>query len=155
MKTIYLAYGSNMHQGQMARRCPTARVLGSAGLEGFKLTFRGPHGGAVANIEADPTGTVPVLLWEIQPADEASLDRYEGYPFLYRKKILPIIFNRRRIKAMAYIMNAGKPLGGPSDRYYNIIRQGYRDAGFDPRVLNLAGSDEQGLIFYIDSISRI
>lgn len=138
MKRLYLAYGSNMNLEQMARRCPTARVLGSATLQGFTLTFRGSHGGAVANIEADPAGMVPVLLWEIQLADEAALDRYEGFPTLYQKKILPIIFDGRRIKAMAYVMNAGKPLGIPANRYYNIIRQGYRDAGFDLYILNLA-----------------
>jgi hypothetical protein len=141
MKRLYLAYGSNMNLEQMARRCPTARVLGSAELAGFKLTFRGPNGGAVANIEPDPQGRVPVLLWEIQREDEMALDRYEGYPFLYQKKALPVMFHGRRAKAMAYIMTPGKPFGSPTGRYYGIIRQGYRDAGFDLSCLDLAAKE--------------
>ena len=34
---IYLAYGSNLHIGQMQRRCPTAEVLGTSTLHGYRL----------------------------------------------------------------------------------------------------------------------
>lgn len=138
MKKLYLAYGSNMNLEQMARRCPTAWVLGPAELEGFRLTFRGPHGGAVANIEPDVVGTVPVLLWEIQRADEVALDRYEGFPTLYRKQMVSIRFNGRQRKVMAYVMTPGRPLGVPSTHYFNIIRDGYLSAGFEPDTLALA-----------------
>jgi hypothetical protein len=43
--------------------CPTAKVVG---------------------------GSVPVLVWELTPADEAMLDRYEGFPFLYRKETVRV-----------------------------------------------------------------
>lgn len=140
MKRLYLAYGSNMNLEQMARRCPTARVLGPAELEGFKLTFRGPNGGAVANIEPDPEDTVPVLLWEIQRADEMALDRYEGFPILYRKQMVSIVLGGRRRQVMAYVMNPGRPLGAPSSYYFNIIRDGYLSAGFDTTALAAATS---------------
>jgi hypothetical protein len=42
---------------------------------------------------------------------------------------------------MVYIMNDGRPLGTPSRYYYEIIRQGYIDAGFDISVLNKAVRD--------------
>lgn len=141
MKTIYLAYGSNLHLEQMAQRCPTARVLGPAKLKGYRLTFRGMNGGAVANIEPDVAGVVPVLLWEIEPLDEKALDRYEGYPVLYRKETVAVTFQGKRIKAMVYVMNEGKPLGAPDGRYYNIIRHGYRKAGFDVGILDRAVKD--------------
>ncbi|MDT8900094.1 gamma-glutamylcyclotransferase family protein [Anaeroselena agilis] len=138
MKKLYLAYGSNMNLEQMAYRCPTARLQGSATLEGFKLTFRGPHGGAVANIEADPAGNVPVLLWEIQAADEAALDRYEGFPILYRKQTVSVEFNGQCRKVMAYVMTPGRRIGVPSTYYFNIIRDGYRSAGFKSDTLTFA-----------------
>ena len=138
MKTIYLAYGSNLNLEQMARRCPTAKVLGSAKLKGYLLTFRGMNGGALANIEPDATSEVPVLLWELQPADEQTLDRYECYPSLYRKETVTVTFKGQRVKAMVYVMNEGKPLSAPGGRYYNIIRQGYRQAGFDIGILDQA-----------------
>ena len=40
-RTIYMAYGSNLNREQMAHRCPTARVLGSAELTDHRLLFRG------------------------------------------------------------------------------------------------------------------
>ena len=40
-ETIYLAYGSNMNQTQMAFRCPTAEVVGTGELKGYELLFRG------------------------------------------------------------------------------------------------------------------
>ena len=54
--TIYLAYGSNLNLKQMACRCPTAQVLGSAKLTGYRLFFRGGNGGAVATIERQKGG---------------------------------------------------------------------------------------------------
>lgn len=138
VKTIYLAYGSNLNLEQMARRCPTAQVLGPAKLKGYTLTFRGMNGGAVANIEPDVAGGVPVLLWRLEPADEAALDRYEGFPVLYRKEKVMVTFQGTRVKAMVYVMNEGKPLGEPNGRYYNIIRKGYHEAGFDIGILDRA-----------------
>ena len=37
----YIAYGSNLNLEQMARRCPTAKVVGSTTLKNYRLMFRG------------------------------------------------------------------------------------------------------------------
>lgn len=139
--TIYLAYGSNLNLKQMACRCPTAQVLGSAKLTGYRLFFRGGNGGAVATIERQKGGIVPVLLWRITPYDEEALDRYEGYPRLYWKETVKVRFKGQWVSAMVYIMNEGRPLGAPSRYYYEVIRHGYIDAGFDISVLNKAVRD--------------
>jgi gamma-glutamylcyclotransferase (GGCT)/AIG2-like uncharacterized protein YtfP len=139
--TIYLAYGSNLNLKQMAYRCPTARALGQAKLAGYRLLFRGGNGGAVATVEKLKGSSVPVLLWRITPYDEETLDRYEGYPHLYRKETVKVRFKGQWVSAMVYIMNDGRPLGTPSRYYYEIIRQGYIDAGFDISVLNKAVRD--------------
>jgi gamma-glutamylcyclotransferase (GGCT)/AIG2-like uncharacterized protein YtfP len=138
MNRIYLAYGSNLNIEQMALRCPTARVLGPAKLRGYRATFRGMEDNAVMNIEPDAAGIVPVLLWEIEPADEVALDRYEGFPRLYRKETVTVAFKGERVKAMVYVMNEGLPLGRPGNQYYYIIRQGYQEAGFDIGILHRA-----------------
>lgn len=36
----YIAYGSNLNLGQMARRCPTARVIGKGEIKDHELLFR-------------------------------------------------------------------------------------------------------------------
>jgi hypothetical protein len=35
-------------------------------------------------------------------------------------------------------MNPGRELGRPQDRYYNVIKQGYKTAGFDVSTLDKA-----------------
>ncbi len=136
MKTLYIAYGSNMNLEQMERRCPTATVLGTANLRGYELLFRGGSGSAVATVEKKPGGFVPVLVWELEPSDEAALDRYEGYPYLYRKEMVKVRFDGKLRSVMVYIMNDGRPMGSPSRSYYSTILEGYRSAGLDVAELN-------------------
>lgn len=138
MSKLYLAYGSNLNLKQMAYRCPSAKVLGSTTLTGYRLLFRGGNGSAVATIEPRDGSSVPVLLWEITPQDEAALDRYEGWPHLYRKETVTVNFKGKPVEAMVYIMNEGRPLGGPGFYYYNVILDGYLDAGFNPAILQRA-----------------
>lgn len=135
---IYLAYGSNLNLKQMAYRCPDAKVLSGTTLDGYRLLFRGFNGGAVATVEKHEGGSVPVLLWRISPRDEAALDRYEGWPRLYRKETVTVHLDGKPMEAMVYIMNEGRPLGGPGLFYYDTIMDGYLDAGFDPAILERA-----------------
>lgn len=142
-KTFYLAYGSNLNLEQMAHRCPTAKPVGPVVLKDYQLLFRGGHGGSVATVEPLKGKTVPCLLWEITSADEAALDRYEGYPNLYRKETIKVKFGNEEVKAMIYIMNEGHCLNSPSLYYYSIILDGYKSAGFDTNVLKQAVEDSK------------
>lgn len=138
-KTLYVAYGSNMNVEQMQHRCPTAKVVTSMFLEGYQLRFRGGSYSSVATVEPSEDDLVPVLVWDIQPDDENSLDIYEGCPHLYRKETLKIKLGKKTLPAMIYIMNGEKyPYGYPSQSYFDTIRDGYISAGFDPKLLHQA-----------------
>lgn len=142
---LYIAYGSNLNLEQMRHRCPTAEVVGASTLRGWRLRFRGGSHSAVATIEQEKGFSVPVLVWRIQPRDELALDRYEGFPFLYRKEMLRVTVDGKRVSAMVYIMNeAGHPYGVPSVGYYDTIFQGYQSAGFDTEILRQAAESSQG-----------
>lgn len=133
---LYIAYGSNMNIEQMARRCPTAKVVGTAELEDWRLRFKGDNNFSVATVEPSVGHRVPILVWEIMPKDEASLDVYEGYPRLYRKEMMLVRIEKVIRLAMIYIMNADDlAYGNPSDVYYDTIRTGYINAGFSPDLL--------------------
>ena len=138
---LYAAYGSNLNLAQMAHRCPTAQVVGQSELTGRRLLFRGPHANAVATVEPRAGSKVPVLVWEITPTDEAALDRYEGFPYLYRKERVKVKLNGKTVTAMVYVMNDGRPLGQPSCYYYTSILEGYKSASFDVDVLRKATTD--------------
>ena len=136
--TLYIAYGSNLNLGQMKSRCPTATVVGPAELEGYDLLFRGGRRGAVATVEPQEGGKVPVLLWKLKQRDEQALDAYEGWPSFYRKETLDIEVGGKTESAMVYIMNDGHSFGEPSRYYYDTIREGYESAGFDVGYLDRA-----------------
>lgn len=138
MKKLYIAYGSNMDEGQMAYRCPTARLLGAAEVEGYRLLFKGSLTGAYATIEPQEGGRVPVLVWEIGEADEASLDRYEGYPSFYYKKNLAVRLDGQEVTAMAYIMDERRRLGRPGSAYYGVLERAYEKFGFPMKTLRAA-----------------
>jgi gamma-glutamylcyclotransferase (GGCT)/AIG2-like uncharacterized protein YtfP len=140
---LYAAYGSNLSLTQMARRCPSARIVGAGTLPGWRLLFRGADACAVATVERDKDGSVPILLWEITPADENALDQYEGWPVLYRKENIHIEMNGKPVKAMIYIMNEGRSLGTPSCFYYNTIVDGYKTQNYDQNVLRQAVADSK------------
>ena len=136
-KKIYLAYGSNLNVGQMGKRCPSAKVLGAGELKNYEILFRGANNNAVATIEPKEGANVPVVLWEITKSDEKSLDRYEGWPFMYRKEKVNVELDGKLVETMAYIMNEkGKMLGKPSSTYYNTIMEGYSTHGFNPEVID-------------------
>ena len=140
-KKLYAAYGSNLNITQMTARCPAAQVVGTGEMKGWRLLFRGLHTGAVATVEPCKGGRVPVLVWELTAADEAVLDRYEGFPFIYRKETIKVKLNGKTISAMVYVMNEGRPLGQPSCYYYATILEGYKAAGFDLNILRRATID--------------
>lgn len=137
-KMLYIAYGSNLNLPQMAYRCPTAKVVGASEIKDYELLFRGGRGSSVATVEPLKGSNVPVLLWTLKDRDLQALDRYEGYPHLYRKEILSVELKGKSIPAMVYVMNDGHPFGSPSDYYLNVIAEGYRTAGFDTDFLEQA-----------------
>ena len=101
--TLYFAYGSNINLGQMEYRCPDASVVGPVVLEGWELLFRR---GGFATIAPKEGETVQGLLWSITPECERSLDRYEGYPRFYDKKMVTVRDSEgRSLSVMAYIMD--------------------------------------------------
>ena len=132
---LYIAYGSNLNLRQMAVRCPTAKPVGKAMLKGWQLTFRG-----VATLEPKEDAVTPVGIWEILPQDEIALDRYEGFPRLYRKAMVEVELKGKAVKAMVYLMNDGLPCL-PSKWYLDAIAQGYEDVGLDTVHLTVALED--------------
>lgn len=135
---VYLAYGSNLNLEQMEYRCPYAVPLGTAVFTDYRLLFRGSKDSAVATVEPETGCNVPVLLWEITPRDEHALDIYEGWPRLYRKEIVTVLFNGKPLEAMVYLMNEGYEMGLPNPQYLDTICEGYLSAGFPAEPLKEA-----------------
>ena len=141
MKHFYLAYGSNLNVRQMKLRCPTARVVGIAEIKDYELLFKGSKTGSYLTIEPKEGGIVPVAVWEVQTMDEASLNRYEGFPKFYYKKDMEIRYKgirtgrHRTVTAFVYIMHEDREIGIPSNRYISTCIEGYNDFEFNLNIL--------------------
>jgi len=77
----YFAYGSNLCGDRLRMRNKSARLVGTARLDGYRLDFTLSSltwRGAAADIVADEGGVVWGVVWELDEEDAASLDGQEG-----------------------------------------------------------------------------
>ena len=126
---LYFAYGSNLNHFQMKRRCKDSIFLKKYELKGFRLNFRSKY--RAADIEKKNNSLVPGALFEISKSDEKKLDVYEDFPILYKK----LYFKYYSKKVMTYIMNKKSPFRYPTEKYLNVIKQGYKDCKLDKKFL--------------------
>ena len=142
MEELYFAYGSNLNLDQMAVRCPQAGVVGKAVLEGYELAFRR----GVLTILPKEGSRVNGLLCRVNAWDELTIDRYEGYPHLYTKELLPVRTDSGPQTVVAYVMTAPycERTQPPTSTYLQTVLDGCRMAGFDPKaVLQAAAQARQ------------
>ena len=129
----YIAYGSNMVKAQMAFRCPGAKLIGTGYLPNHRLEF---YLHATVERSRARDARVPVAVWEIDEADEQSLDRYEGFPTYYvKRKRRVILSDGSEIEGMVYIMRLIR-LHPPTAGYYQGIRDAYKRMGLAAKNLS-------------------
>ena len=138
---LFVFFFAGLNRTDMAKHCPTAKLIGSAVLKNYRLSFRGSKAGALATIEKAKGGSVPALLWEISPQDEAAIDRWIGVPELYRKTAIKVRRDGALVETLICILISGKPQNKPSAFYYSTLLEGYRAAGFDADILKAAVQD--------------
>ena len=126
---LYFAYGSNLNHFQMKRRCKDSFFLKKYELKGYRLNFRSKY--RAADIEKKKNSIVPGALFEISKSDEKKLDVYEDFPILYTKMYFKY-YNKR---VMTYSMVKKTKFRYPTERYLNIIKQGYKDCKLDKKYL--------------------
>ena len=129
---LYFAYGSNLHHFQMKRRCKDSVFIKKINLKNFRLTFRSKY--RAADIEPKKGSIVPGGLFEISKSDEKKLDIYEDYPILYKK----MYFKYYNNIVMTYIMPKKTIFRYPTERYLNVVKQGYKDCNLDQKYLKKA-----------------
>ena len=117
---LYFAYGMNTNQEEMTYRCPGAVSLGHAKLidHAFRFAY-------LADVVPCLSSYVDGVLWSITDQDLASLDQLEGYPIYYGRQQVRVSQGSRIFLALCYSMQPGQPDAAPSDRYMNMVLEGY------------------------------
>jgi hypothetical protein len=103
-QTIYFGYGSNLWLHQMSLRCPDAKYLGIARLNGYKwlINDRGYANVVELNTTSTSTGATDAaathddvvygMVYTLTSDDEDKLDKNEGVPIAYTKEMLECDF---------------------------------------------------------------
>ena len=84
---LYFAYGTNLWQDQMTRRCPENNFVGLGILRGWKWSV---DNRVYSNVARSPEDLVYGLVYKISPSDEANLDLSERIPWVYTKETMEI-----------------------------------------------------------------
>ena len=129
---LYFAYGSNLNHFQIKRRCKDSVFLKKYELKNYRLNFRSKY--RAADIEKKKNSIVPGALFEISKSDEKKLDVYDDFPTLYTK----IYFKYYNKNVMTYIMVKKTQFRYPTEKYLNVIKQGYKDCNLDKSYLTKA-----------------
>lgn len=129
----YFAYGSNMDAGQMRERCPRARLLGPALLEGYRLGFTiySPlRKCGCADVLVAEGKSVYGLLYKLDADELENMDRFEGHPVHYRRTGVTICYGDIEIPAYTYEVVNKKDFIPTSDAYLNLLRNAAALHGF-------------------------
>ena len=133
MPELYFAYASNMDPMQFHCRCPKAKPLGRARLPERRLAFtrcsRRWRGG-VADVVEDASSAVWGVLYEVDEACLATLDRCEGVcKGAYRREQVKVFhYAGQPQEAITYVANRTGDFR-PSRSYLEVILRGARAYG--------------------------
>jgi hypothetical protein len=145
--TLHFAYGSNMSRALMRRRCPGARALGPARLDGWRFIIMRE---GYASIVPEPGTTVHGVVWSLTPRDLAALNAYESLDRgLYLRRVLPVVMVGRRRRALVYVA-PGRAPGRPQPGYQELVVAAARDwnlpANYVQSLRRLIGSGLHGAL---------
>ena len=129
---LYAAYGSNLDPQRMAERAPYSPVAGTGWLEGWRLTFGGEDrgwDGALSMVVEESGHAVFVVLYDMHPLDEASLDAWEGISLgLWSKIRVRVQTLEGSVLAWLYVLDAYEG-GLPSASYLGVLSDAAEAAG--------------------------
>ena len=111
----YFAYGSNMWLAQIRSRCPSARPIRTARLEGWAAVYDKPSsdGSTIVNIRREPGASVDGVVFELADEDRTPLDSAE-----HGNTAISLVVGG--VETLTYTYE-GEPVAGPPFDWYQAI----------------------------------
>lgn len=132
---LYAAYGTNLDPRRMALLAPASPVRSTGWLHGWRLTFGGDDGMALATVVEDPAGAVFVVLYDITSADEQALDSWEDLDLGRWRKIRVRVRARGQEElAWLYVLDAYEG-GLPTADQLHLLAEAARVGGAPPEYV--------------------
>ncbi len=133
-RTLYLAYGSNLHPLRLGERVPSAAFEAVVALPGHRLAFdkRGRDGSGKCNLatSADPAHRVLAAVYSLDVAEVRLLDRFEGAGYEHQGLELEVAGRRRSVYAYVAPPQHCDPRLKPFHWYRELVYLGARHHGF-------------------------
>lgn len=127
----YFSYGSNISSHRMINERKVNFISRKfAILENYKLVFNKVSKKnnllGFANITESIDNCVEGALYELNASDINIIDRFEGAPIHYSRKVVEVICNNQKINAITYIANINMLRENikPDKNYLNYILSG-------------------------------
>ncbi len=126
----YLAYGSNLHPLRLTQRIPSARLIDTVKLEGYRVQFnkRGRDSSAKCNLIESNHGKDYsfTALYQIERGHKIHLDRIEGCGRGYQSVDLEIECGAKTITCFTYFAQKSHldPTLMPYDWYKSLVVHG-------------------------------
>lgn len=124
----YFAYGSNLCEQQMKKRCRSSRLVGPGVLKEHRLIFSHfatDWGCGAADVIADTNHDVWGLIYQLSSEGFAQLDEYEALGTDYkRKEKLVYTLEGQALHAQVYeVIQKLAQHQKPNATYYNILAE--------------------------------
>jgi len=118
---VYFSYGRLMDPDVMASRCPQAKAMGPASMDGFRFIITSE---GVPSMVKAPGKSVHGVLWDCRIADMVSVDGAEA---LFRrgfdKIFLPVRFGLQSKSAILYVSKTART-GKPHEKAWTGVLSG-------------------------------
>ncbi len=138
MTKYFIAYGTNIRTSELTKSFPDAKILGYGYIHNYALEFVGYDGHAIATLTKKHGAKTPVAVWEFPPELRFTIANYEPFPYLYKRIPVTALVGKTKMRGEVYITKQKLRHGIPSNEYLEVLRQGYREAGFDENLIDQA-----------------
>lgn len=131
----YLAYGSNLCTARLHARIPSARLLTTACLRGFKLCFHKVNQDGSGKCDIIPSShenaCVHGVIFQITANDKTVLDQIEGLGAGYEISSITVIGpDGQSVETFAYTATVTDPELKPYSWYLDFVLAGAREHRF-------------------------
>lgn len=130
---IYFAYGSNMSAKRLAARTPSARMLTTGSLSGYRLVFDKVSKDESGKCDSEMTGVeddrVYGALYAIDDSERSALDKAGGAGAGYEARHIDVETRDGTFKTLTYIATNKRAGLLPYHWYKNHVLAGARQAG--------------------------
>jgi len=128
---LYFAYGSNLWLRQMEKRC-FALPFKVAKLYNHEFHYRRYY----ASVKESKGKSVWGALYIMDRFDITVMNKYEGFPHMYYKKLITVFDEcGRSYEAFTYVADEVYSETGTFKNYFNKLKSGYIDWGLPVKEL--------------------